>query len=110
VRFVRHPNNPELYDWHPTLGRIGFYNTNLTTGVLASNVLYENYNEDVWMYLMRTVRWLVDRTKVDGLRLDAVKHVPSYFFGAQGPARTRATPATRGRRRSSSTSRAGIRT
>ena len=23
----------------------------------------------------------MDRTKVDGLRLDAVKHVPDYFFG-----------------------------
>ncbi len=33
--------------------------------------------------MMRSIRWLVDRTKVDGLRLDAVKHVPAYFFGEQ---------------------------
>ncbi len=38
--------------------------------------------EDVGGYLMRCVRWLMDRTKADGLRLDAVKHVPDYFFGA----------------------------
>ena len=38
--------------------------------------------EDVGAYLIRAVRWLMDRTKADGLRLDAVKHVPDYFFGA----------------------------
>jgi glycosidase len=32
---------------------------------------------------MRSIRWLVDYTKLDGLRLDAVKHVPAYFFGDQ---------------------------
>ena len=38
--------------------------------------------EDVGAYLIRAVRWLMDKTKADGLRLDAVKHVPDYFFGA----------------------------
>jgi len=37
--------------------------------------------EDVGGYLIRSVRWLMDYTDVDGLRLDAVKHVPDYFFG-----------------------------
>ena len=41
-------------------------------------------SEDVGAYLIRSVRWLMDRTKADGLRLDAVKHVPSYFFGEYG--------------------------
>ncbi|NCD31940.1 MAG: hypothetical protein EOL87_00830 [Spartobacteria bacterium] len=41
-------------------------------------------SEDVGAYLIRAVRWLVDRTKCDGLRLDAVKHVPDYFFGEFG--------------------------
>ena len=40
------------------------------------------YKEQVDDYLNRAVRWLVDRTKVDGLRLDAVKHVPYDFYGA----------------------------
>ena len=81
ISFVRHPNNPEYYDYHPTLGHVGFNNTNITVGLIASN--QDFYKEDVGGYLMRSVRWLVDRTKVDGLRLDAVKHVPSYFFGDQ---------------------------
>jgi len=37
--------------------------------------------EDVNALLIRAARWLVDRTRVDGYRLDAVKHVPDYFFG-----------------------------
>lgn len=40
-------------------------------------------NEDVNGMLIRSIRWLVDQTKCDGFRLDAVKHVPSYFFGEQ---------------------------
>ena len=44
------------------------------------------YKEDVGAYLIRAARWEVDRTKADGLRLDAVKHVPDYFFGQQSGA------------------------
>ncbi|MBP5787752.1 MAG: hypothetical protein J6Y19_08065, partial [Kiritimatiellae bacterium] len=40
------------------------------------------YKEQVDDYLYRAVRWLIDTTYVDGLRLDAVKHVPYDFFGA----------------------------
>jgi hypothetical protein len=39
------------------------------------------YKEQVDDYLYRAVRWLIDTTHVDGLRLDAVKHVPYDFFG-----------------------------
>ena len=39
------------------------------------------YEEDVNSMLYRAVRWFVDRVKPDGFRLDAVKHVPAYFFG-----------------------------
>ena len=84
ISFVRHPNNPEYYDYHPTLGWVGFGTTNITTNTLAQNPEY--YKEDVGGYLMRSVRWLMDKTKVDGLRLDAVKHVPAYFFGDMDPA------------------------
>lgn len=84
VSFVRHPNNPEYYDYHPTLGYVGFGSTNITVSVIQSNPGF--YSEDVGGYLMRSVRWLMERTKADGLRLDAVKHVPDYFFGQQsGP-------------------------
>jgi len=39
--------------------------------------------EDVNQMLFRAVRWFISQTKPDGFRLDAVKHVPSYFFGKQ---------------------------
>ncbi|MEN8735820.1 MAG: alpha-amylase family glycosyl hydrolase [Akkermansiaceae bacterium] len=39
--------------------------------------------EDVNGMLLRAVRWFVDQTHADGFRLDAVKHVPSSFFGKQ---------------------------
>jgi hypothetical protein len=83
ISFVRHPNNPEYYDHHPTNGWVGFGHPSITKQVIADHPDYEKYNEDVNAYLIRAVRWLVDYTKVDGLRLDAVKHVPDYFFGQQ---------------------------
>ena len=97
--FVRHPHNPEFYDRMPNLAvdpsnwdpndwtgntnkniYIGFgTNNGLTTNVIAQYPTF--FYEDVGAYLCRNVRWLMDRTKADGLRLDAVKHVPDYFFG-----------------------------
>ncbi len=38
-------------------------------------------SEDVNTMLFRAIRWFVDKAHVDGFRLDAVKHVPDYFFG-----------------------------
>jgi len=81
IEFVRHPDNPEFYDYHPTEGLVGFNSSQITTNVIAANPDF--YKEDVGGYLMRSVRWMMDRTKADGLRLDAVKHVPAYFFGEQ---------------------------
>jgi len=37
--------------------------------------------EDVNGMLIRAFRWFTDQYKPDGYRLDAVKHVPNYFFG-----------------------------
>ena len=37
--------------------------------------------EDVNQMLFRQIRWFVDIAKADGFRLDAVKHVPDFFFG-----------------------------
>ncbi len=39
--------------------------------------------EDVNQMLFRAVRWFIDQSAADGFRLDAVKHVPAYFFGMQ---------------------------
>ncbi|HMP73452.1 MAG TPA: alpha-amylase family glycosyl hydrolase [Kiritimatiellia bacterium] len=82
ISFVRHPNNPEYYAYDPNGNYIGY--GNVTQDMLDNHPWA--YTEDVGAYLMRAVRWLMDRTKADGLRLDAVKHVPSFFFGVQsGP-------------------------
>jgi hypothetical protein len=37
--------------------------------------------EDVNAYLIRAAMWMLNETKCDGFRFDAVKHVPSVFFG-----------------------------
>lgn len=37
--------------------------------------------EDVNAYLIRAAMWMLNETKCDGFRLDAVKHVPSTLFG-----------------------------
>ena len=79
---VRHPDHPEFYDWHPTLGWVGFNSTSITESVIAANPDF--YKEDVGAYLCRNARWMMETTKADGFRLDAVKHVPDYFFGAFG--------------------------
>ena len=74
--WIRHPNNPEYYfntgghslggPWYP------FNNTN--SGAATA--------DDVSSYLIRAVMYTLYTTKCDGFRLDAVKHVPSGFFGA----------------------------
>jgi glycosidase len=47
--------------------------------------------EDVNAMLIRSARWTIDQTRIDGFRLDAVKHVPSYFFGHQGDGKDRSS-------------------
>ncbi len=75
ISFIRQPGNPEYYmdttkplieggPWRPFNG---------TNGVPVV--------EDVNSYLIRAVIWELNETKCDGFRLDAVKHVPSGFFG-----------------------------
>jgi hypothetical protein len=99
---VRHPNNPEFYDrmpntnappnlWNP-FDWTGNTNANIYIGFgpdngLTSEIIKQYpdfFREDVGAYLNRAVRWKMDVTRLDGLRLDAVKHVPDYFFGAFG--------------------------
>ena len=74
ISFIRHPNNPEYYldPAGPSLGGPwhSFYTTNGTPVA-----------DDVTAYLIRAAMWILYTTKCDGFRLDAVKHVPSPFFG-----------------------------
>lgn len=77
---VRHPNNPEFYDFDHHGNHVGF--GNVTQEMVDENP--EGYGEEVNEFLMRSVRWFIDTTKADGFRLDAVKHVRADFFGAEG--------------------------
>src|SRR3984893_14162033 len=81
IKFVRHPNNPEYYCYLPDGTYVGFgLNNGITSKMLTDNAAY--YGEYVQDFLNRSARWIMDRTKADGLRLDAVKHVRYDFFGA----------------------------
>ncbi len=83
IKFVRQPNNPEYYCYLPNGTYVGFGTGNgITTAILTDPVNANFYSERVEDFLNRAARWLIDRTKVDGLRLDAVKHARADFFGA----------------------------
>lgn len=60
-RFVRHADRPETYP----------------NGTPVP--------EDIREMMMRWAKWLGDETDCDGLRLDAIKHVPNEFFGVDYP-------------------------
>ncbi|MEY2545989.1 MAG: hypothetical protein QOG48_1106, partial [Verrucomicrobiota bacterium] len=81
IKFVRQPNNPEYYSYKPDGTYVGFGpNNGITVQMITDNPNF--YSEYVQDFLNRSARWLIDRTKADGLRLDAVKHVRYDFFGA----------------------------
>src|ERR1051326_6702112 len=96
IAFVRNPNNPEYYYKDANGNYVGFGGLlNLAPNPLppgfasahdwAVNYIATHssaYTEYVEDYLDRNARWLIDTTKADGLRLDAIKHVRYDFFGA----------------------------
>jgi hypothetical protein len=74
VSYVRQPARPEYYPdlaLPPIAGP--WYPFNGTNG--------DPVIEDVNSYLIRAGLWMVNETKCDGFRFDAVKHTPSGFFG-----------------------------
>jgi hypothetical protein len=77
--FIRQPGNPDYY-MDPTGPNIGggWRPFNGSNGVPISE-----YVQD---YQIRSAMWMLYTTKCDGFRLDAVKHVPSGFFGNSGNA------------------------
>jgi PKD repeat protein/glycosidase len=86
ISFTRHPNNPEYYP-NTALPAIAIHapDGDITTlwkpfdGTNGVPVV-----EDTAAYLIRAAQWLMQETRCDGLRLDAVKHVPDYFYGGAG--------------------------
>jgi hypothetical protein len=86
--FVRQPNNPEYYmDTNTVL--LGSWSSGTSPGFSWSGGTWHGFNgtngqpvpELVEDYLTRAAMWTLYTTKADGFRLDAVKHVPSLFFG-----------------------------
>ena len=96
IKLLRQPNSPEYYCYDANGNYVGFGGLlNLAPNPLpqgfatahdwAVNYLAQHadyYSEYVQDFLNRSARWIIDRTKADGLRLDAVKHVAYDFFGA----------------------------
>jgi hypothetical protein len=78
--FVRFPGRPDLYmDTNgPFLGA-GWGGA----GWRPFDGHGQPVAEDVTSYLCRAVAWTLYTTRCDGFRLDAVKHVPVNFFGAE---------------------------
>ena len=72
--YIRQPGNSDYYmdPTQPNIGS-GWHPFNGSNGVPLA--------EDVNAYLIRAAMWTLYTTKCDGFRLDAVKHVPSPFFG-----------------------------
>jgi glycosidase len=102
IQFIRDLERPEQYAYDKDGNYLGFGGLLDLAETLLNNegnpspdenqirtraqqYLQDNevvYREYVGDYLNRAARWLMDRTKADGLRLDAVKHVRADFFGA----------------------------
>ncbi len=78
LSFVRHPSNPEYYLNTNAVSLGGPWFPFYTNGGFA-------VADDVDAYLCRAAMYILNTTKCDGFRLDAVKHVPSDFFGATSP-------------------------
>jgi hypothetical protein len=72
--FIRHPNNREYYmDTNGPALPGGLHPFNGTNGDLVA--------ENTGAYIIRSLLWVLNETKCDGFRLDAVKHTPGFFFG-----------------------------
>ena len=78
--FIRFPGRPDLYmDTNGPLLGSGWGGA----GWRPFDGHGQPVPEDVSTYLCRAVAWTLYTTKCDGFRLDAVKHVPVDFFGAE---------------------------
>lgn len=86
--FIRQPNDPEYYlDTNTVL--LGSWPAGSSPGFSWPGGSWHGFNgtngqpvpERVEDYLTRAAMWTLYTTKCDGFRLDAVKHVPSPFFG-----------------------------
>lgn len=80
--FIRHPGQNQFYmdATKPAINGSPWKPFNGTNGTPVA--------EDVNSYTIRAALYTMDQTRCDGYRLDAVKHVPSGFFGTDTGAST----------------------
>ncbi len=84
ISFVRQPNNPEYYPDQNLPAIMGMTSANVVT-----NTYWHPFNgtngtptvEDTASYLIRAAMYQMAQTMCDGYRVDAIKHVPSFFYG-----------------------------
>ncbi len=67
------PCNVPGRDAAPSVRNLGRFNL---LDPMAGDPVPENAND----YLLRWVQWMLDVHQVDGFRIDAVKHMPSWFY------------------------------
>jgi glycosidase/archaellum component FlaG (FlaF/FlaG flagellin family) len=74
--FIRHPGQNQFYmdTTKPMIDGSPWRPFNGNNGTIVA--------EDVNSYTIRAAIYTLDQTKCDGFRLDAVKHIPSAFFGS----------------------------
>jgi len=80
--YIRQPGHPEYY-MDTNTASIGAWSNGVWHGFNGTNG--QPVAERVEDYLARAAMWTLYTTKCDGFRLDAVKHVPSAFFGDSSP-------------------------
>ena len=86
--FIRQPSHPEYY-MDTNSAFLGSWSAGSSPGFSWFAGSWHGFNgtngqpvpERVEDYLTRAAMWTLYTTKCDGFRLDAVKHVPSPFFG-----------------------------
>jgi glycosidase/archaellum component FlaG (FlaF/FlaG flagellin family) len=86
--FIRQPGQNQFYmdTTKPAIDGSPWKPFNGTNGTVVS--------EDVNSYIIRAALYTMDQTKCDGFRLDAVKHIPSAFFGSDAGASTFSSETT----------------
>lgn len=98
VKFVRDASRPWQYCYLPDGTYVGFSvrGNGITTALINANPGF--YSEYVQDYLGRAARWLVDRTRPDGLRLDAANMCMRISLGLRmAQTKDLRTTATRAR-------------
>ncbi|MCE1248224.1 MAG: hypothetical protein LWY06_16410 [Firmicutes bacterium] len=79
-----HPwrNDPSKADWFHKIGDIQNWNDpyQMENGSMYGLPDLAQENNEVYKYLVDNCKYWIDQTGIDGFRLDAVQHVPRWFW------------------------------